>query len=69
MRRQTDNHAHLHFHADRFCRINGDWYYSTRERQDVGPFPTQKLAQQDLDEYLTAIGLSLPKSDVEARCG
>lgn len=52
MERKSDTHTTIHYHANRFYRINGEWYYSTREGEDFGPFTMQDSAQKSLAKYL-----------------
>ena len=44
MDRSTDNHESAHFHSDRMYRVNGEWYFLTREGTNVGPFATKEIA-------------------------
>ncbi len=46
---ETDN---LHFRSGRLFCVDNDWYYSTREGIDVGPFPTKAEAEVALDSFL-----------------
>jgi Domain of unknown function (DUF6316) len=67
MDRSTDNHVEVRFHADRFCRINSEWYYSMREQEGVGPFPTRESARGDLDLRLSALGRG-STDHIEVQC-
>lgn len=40
------------YRSDRFIVIDGEWYFTTREGQDVGPFLSQKAAVTGLDVYI-----------------
>jgi len=40
------------FRSTRFFNSNGEWYFSTREGQDVGPFPDREETEASLLEYL-----------------
>jgi len=68
MDRKSDNHIEVHFHAERFSRVNGEWYYSTREQENVGPFPARESAQEDLVLYLAKIGQSPEKNEPQRLC-
>ncbi|MEQ8692494.1 MAG: DUF6316 family protein [Pseudomonadales bacterium] len=39
--------------SDRFVRLNGEWYFSTREG-DCGPFRDEKTAQRELQRYIVS---------------
>jgi hypothetical protein len=34
-----------HFRSDRIVMARGRWYVATRERMDVGPYPTREEAE------------------------
>lgn len=40
------------FRSDRFMRVNGQWYFQTREGSCEGPFDNLKEAQMELLLYL-----------------
>lgn len=44
------------FRSKRFFQCNGQWYFSTRESEDVGPFNGQKQAEEGLKRYLKYLG-------------
>ncbi len=52
MQRSTDPPTGVHFHAERIHRINGLWYYLTREGANVGPFATKDSAKKHLVQFL-----------------
>lgn len=41
-----------HFRSDRFFCISGEWYFSTREAPQVGPFSDKEDAKAELMIYL-----------------
>lgn len=41
------------FRTDRFCMINGGWYFVTREQTQEGPFNTKGAAQLAVQEYIS----------------
>ncbi|MDX1285643.1 MAG: DUF6316 family protein [Draconibacterium sp.] len=41
-----------HFRSGRFYSIANEWYFSVREQQDQGPFPTKESAEENLKIYL-----------------
>ncbi len=43
------------FRGDRFFCVNGEWYFSTREQTDVGPFGSESEARQGLGRYTQQI--------------
>ena len=42
----------LHFQMDRFIQQNGEWFYTTREGEERGPFDSKDDAEGDLILYL-----------------
>jgi len=58
MRREKDRSDAVHFRSERLLRINGEWYFSTREKQTVGPFVDKAGAQKKLELYLSEISRS-----------
>jgi len=41
-----------HFRSGRFYTVDNEWYFSVREQQDQGPFPTKESAENHLKTYL-----------------
>lgn len=44
-----------HFRSDRVYQHDGHWWFSTREKDRVGPFPHGDEAKASLDRYLLAM--------------
>lgn len=40
----------IRYRSDRFYRINSDWYFSTREGFEMGPYESRALADEALIE-------------------
>jgi len=72
MVRTTDGETsnRTYFRSDRFFAVSNQWYFSTREGGDLGPFDTQDQAKQALQTYLRdEVGIRLsgwdhPGSDI-----
>ncbi len=45
----------LYFQMDRFMEQLGEWFYTTREGEERGPFKNKKDAEKDLIDYLQVI--------------
>lgn len=43
------------FRAPRIHNINGQWYFLTREGQNIGPFSTKEAAEAGLAEFLKTV--------------
>lgn len=43
------------FRTDRFFTIGADWYTTTREGRNLGPFKTRLAAEQGLVQYIIAV--------------
>ncbi len=62
MQRRTDHRQTIFFRADRFHRINGWWYFLTREGANVGPFENKQRAQFELELMLGMSSASVMKN-------
>ena len=51
----------LWYRSDRFFVVNNQWYFSTREKIDVGPFGSESSAQNGLGLFIKK--MSDDKSD------
>jgi hypothetical protein len=40
------------FQMDRFVQMNGEWFYTTREGEERGPFDSRSEAEGDLIDYI-----------------
>ncbi|MBO1538760.1 DUF6316 family protein [Pseudomonas sp. OA65] len=40
------------FPSDRICRINGEFYFSTREGTQEGPFASREEALREVEAYV-----------------
>lgn len=45
----------LYFQMDRFMQQNDEWFYTTREGEERGPFKSKDDAEKDLIAYLETI--------------
>jgi len=45
----------LYFQMDRFIQQNDEWFYTTREGEERGPFKSKDDAEKDLVAYLQTI--------------
>ncbi len=52
------------YRSDRFFKVNGEWYFSTREKIDVGPFDSLENASQGLALFIES--MQHPEPSVEA---
>ena len=53
MVRKDDNKISLaYFQMGRFVQQNGEWFYTTREGVERGPFVTKESAKEDLTAYV-----------------
>lgn len=41
-----------YFHMGRFVQTNDEWFYTTREGDERGPFESKAEAEGDLIEYI-----------------
>lgn len=40
------------YRTGRFFVVDSQWYFSTREKLDLGPFPTKEKAEQESQIYI-----------------
>ena len=52
MHRTTDNEPGRYFQTERFFRVEGQWYFATREGIDFGPFTIRHDGERALQRYL-----------------
>ena len=50
--RSTDAEPTNRFRTSRYFCVSGDWYFSTRENKDFGPFSSREHAEVALSRYL-----------------
>jgi len=43
------------FPSDRICRINGEFYFSTREGTQEGPFASREVAEREVAAYIERV--------------
>jgi len=48
------------YRSNRFFKVNGDWYFSTREKMDVGPFTTVESAMTGLSLFIENMQAAKP---------
>jgi hypothetical protein len=66
-KRKTDSDPEnvTHFRAgSRIFRLNGDWYFSSREGEH-GPFESERDAAMELDTYVNLAGIPTEESAFE----
>jgi len=51
-KRAQDTAPAMVFPSDRICRINGEFYFSTREGTQEGPFANREAAQLEVQAYI-----------------
>lgn len=49
---RTGEHEKTWFRSDRFFIVDHDYYFTTREHIDVGPFPDRDSAARGLSLYI-----------------
>lgn len=40
------------FRSDRICRVNGEFYFNTREGTQEGPFASREAALREVEAYI-----------------
>lgn len=56
--------AQTRFRSDRFCRVNGEWFFLVRDEAPQGPFRTRQEADAELAFYLRTLCL-MGKASIE----
>ncbi|MCJ8203399.1 DUF6316 family protein [Pseudomonas sp. RGM2987] len=51
-KRAQDPVSAMVFPSDRICRINGEFYFSTREGTQEGPFVSREVALLEIEAYI-----------------
>lgn len=52
MQQRTGETEVKHYRADRFYSIAGQWFFSSRENLQVGPFASREMAEYELQNFL-----------------
>lgn len=47
---ETDGKSH--YRSDRYFTMNGEWFFTTREHVDMGPFITRQEAERELAVFI-----------------
>lgn len=55
--RRADTSPVFRFRTDRFFAIGGQWYFTTREGEDFGPFDNRAEAETRLSRYLDTLSI------------
>lgn len=50
--RAQDHAPATHFRSDRICRVNGEFYFDTRENTQEGPFENPEAAARGIQAYI-----------------
>ena len=50
--RRNDPDSTRHFRSDRFFVVSGQWYFTTREGENFGPFSCREDAEKKLRDYV-----------------
>jgi hypothetical protein len=53
--RMGDKSERAWYRSDRFFSINGLWFFTTREKIDMGPFMSRKEAEIELARFIRHI--------------
>lgn len=57
MKRESDSKDITWFRSDRFFVVDGNWYFTTREGTNEGPFKSAQDAKRELIAYLMDKGI------------
>ena len=55
----------LRFRSDRMFVADNQWYFSTREGDEMGPYATREEAEAELVRYLYRIGVLVGTGNVK----
>ena len=44
-----------HFRSDRVYEVDGQWYCMTREKTELGPFPSRDIVSEHLARYIASV--------------
>lgn len=51
MNRKSES-GHIPYRTGRFFVVDSNWYFTTREKLDHGPFPTREKAERECKTYI-----------------
>ena len=55
MKREKDSETDVYFRTGRINCIDSQWYFLTREGENIGPFASREEAEKQLTHYLDDI--------------
>lgn len=55
--RKGEHDISISFRSNRIFAIGTDWYFSTREGIDHGPYLTKEIAEYEINNYICATQL------------
>lgn len=61
-KREQDPETAVRFRSDRVSRVNGMYFFSTRENTLEGPFFTKEDAERETDAYIRRMQAGQPSS-------
>jgi hypothetical protein len=64
-KREQDPGATVQFRTDRVSRVNGMYFFSTRENTLEGPFPSRDEAVKETEAYIKRMQGSNPEQSPE----
>ena len=53
--RKGEHEQHVTFRAQRLFSIGADWYFSTREDKDQGPFTSKEITLNAIKSYISKV--------------
>lgn len=54
-KREQDPNPAVHFRSERVSRVNGSYFFSTRENTLEGPFLSREDAERESDAYIRRV--------------
>jgi hypothetical protein len=51
-KREQDPAPTVHYRSDRVTRVNGEYFFSTRENTLEGPYPNRTEAERETEAYI-----------------
>lgn len=64
IRYREGEESRTRFRTDRFCRVNGEWYFMVRDAAPHGPFRNRREAEIELAFHLRTLSL-LGQANIE----
>lgn len=63
--RSSENSTKVPLRSDRYFRVNTQWFFTTREGPDVGPYNTKEEAVEGLNAFIEFMNVAPEETKIK----